>query len=421
MKSPLRCCVVMAGFLCWASLAVAQNAVVSDASNYNLADPISFAEPDAGFRFMADALIWARTTPGNGLPVIAGPQSFSFNSLSGSSNYVGGYRLGGAWLIDPNYEVEGVWTSFANWNSSSSGVLTRAVAFNGGVNSPLVDPGGTANAINTGTYFRPIFDAAMDPLANPAIQNYAFLRPGSTFALFSTSTLYDVQANFKTRRSAYNPYSFGIGYRNIRLSEGAATQISGVFGTNDLPAGGTTFNILQNDALTAHGLTILNGAADGFTNNLVGPPTTLSLLWNGSATNQLNGFQGTFDGSFFERGIFALETVVRAGVFFNHITGSVREVYAAGGADNSVYGRSFSDDKDVVSFAGNFGLNALFSFSQHVKFRTGYELMLLTNVASAANQQGGIAYNSLGMATYSVQGGSTVLFHGFRAGLEFVW
>lgn len=391
---------------------------VDDSGDYELIDPVVFFEPGAGFRFQADVLTWTRTNSGGSGPVIGGPETFSLGPFS--NGYVGGYRLSGAWLIDPNYEVEGAWTTFGDWSANGGGVLSRAIAFNGGQASTLVDPSGNANFINTGTFFRPLFDAASDPLANPAIQNYAFLNGGSTYTLYSTSTLHDVQVNFKTRRSVDQWYAFGVGYRNIHLNEGMAASISGVFGTNDLPGGGNTHNILTNDALTAHGLTLLSGAADGWTNT-AGNPTTLSLLWNGTTTNQMNGFQGVLDANLWDRGYFVVEGVVRAGVFYNHINGTVREIYAGGGADDSVYGRTLTDERDVVSFASNLGLNGVWRLSDYVRIRAGYELMFLTNTALAGNQQSGITYNSLGAASYSVQGGSCVVLHGARAGLEFIW
>jgi hypothetical protein len=418
MKSPFGWCVIAAGLLTsWTAVAVAQTGFTDDGS-YQLSEPFSGPEPDAGFRVQADALLWTRSDSGSSAPVIGGPQTFALNGLS--NNYVGGYRIGGAWLIDPNYEVEGVWTSFADWTASGGGVLSRAVAFNGGTASPLVDPSGNANFINRGTYFRPVFDAAMDPLANPAIQNYDFLKGGSTYSLYSTSKLYDVQANFKTRRSAGQWLSYGVGYRNIRLTEGTTAEVSGVFGTNDIPGGGFTHNTLANDALTAHGLSLISGAGNGWTNT-PGSTTTLALLWNGTTTNQLNGLQGTVDAALFERGFFTLEGVLRGGLFYNRITGTVREVYAGGGADNSVYGRTFTDQKDAVSFAGNIGLNGLFRLNNNIQFRTGYELMFLTNTAESGKQQSGISYNSLGTASYSVQTGGSVVFHGLRAGVEVVW
>lgn len=421
MNSPFRWCMALAVLLAsWSTQIMAQEdeSVEDDGGSYVLTEPFQFTEPDAGVRFIADVLIWTRTNSGNSGPVIGGPESFTFSPLSNS--YVGGYRLGAAWLIDPNYEVEGVWTSFSDWTANSGGVLSRAIAFNGGQASPLVDPSGNANFINTGTFFRPVFDAAMDPLANPAIQNYAFLNGGSTFAMTSTSTLHDAQVNFKTRRSAVQRFSYGLGYRNINLSESSTVGISGVFGTSDLPAGGNTHNTLSDAALTAHGLTLLSGAADGWTNG-PGTPTTLTLMWNGATTNQLNGAQGTIDANLWQRGLFTLEGLVRAGVFMNHISGAVREVYSGGGADNSVYGRSLTDSRDVVAFASNLGLNGVFAVSNHVKLRAGYELMFLTNAALSGNQQSGVTYNSLGTANYSVQGGSTVIFHGARAGVEVVW
>lgn len=424
MKSPFQWCLVVMGLLAaCTSTALAQSddeeeASEDECSPYQLSEPFSFAEPDAGFRFSADVLIWTRTTSATGTPVIGGPESFTLGGLS--NGFVGGYRIGGAWLIDPNYEVEGVWTNFSDWTASNSGILSRAISFNNGQGNTLVDPSGNANFINTGTFFRPVFDAAMDPLANPAILNYAFLNGNSTYVLYSTSSLHDAQVNFKTRRSSDQRFAFGVGYRNVGFDESLTAVVAGTFGTNDIPAGGTTNTILTDQALTKHGLTLLSGAADGWTNTPA-TPMSLSMLWNGTANNQMNGIQGTIDATLLQRGSFALTGDVRSGIFYNRISGSVREVYTASGSDDSVYGRSFTDDRDVASFAGNVGLNGVYSFNDFVRFRAGYEVMLLTNMAVAGNQQNGISYNSLGNATYSVQGGSNIFFHGARAGLEVVW
>lgn len=423
MKPPFGWCVILTcllALLSGSALAQDDDEDEEDCVDNEISQIFQFAEPDCGFRFMADALYWSRTHSSSSGPVIGGPETFSLGALPSTSNYVGGYRIGAAWLIDPNYEVEAVWTSFSNWTSSTSGILSRSIAFNGGQNDPLVDPTGNANFLNTGTFFRPVYDAAMDPLANPAIQNYAFLQGGATYNLYSTSTLHDFQANFKTRRSEDRRFSFGVGYRNVQLNEGTSVLISGVFGTSDLPEGGTTFNTLTNDALTAHGLTLISGAADGWTNN-PGNATNLSLFWNGATTNQMNGVQATMDASLLQRGAFTLEGVARTGVFFNRMSGSVREVYAASGGDNSVYGRTFSDQRDTVSFVGNLGLNGVVRLTDHIRLRGGYEVMILTNTAQAGNQAGGVTYNGLGTASYTVQGGSTVILHGARAGVEVVW
>ncbi|MEI8383050.1 MAG: hypothetical protein WCJ09_23215 [Planctomycetota bacterium] len=423
MKSPFQWCLVVIGLLAAStSAAMAQSddeeSSEDNCSPYKLTKPFSDTEPDSGFRFTADVLIWTRTTSTTGTPVIGGPESFTLGGLS--NGFVGGYRLGGAWLIDPNYEVEGVWTTFSDWTASNGGILSRAISFNNGQGNTLVDPSGNANFINTGTFFRPVFDAAMDPLANPAILNYAFLNGNSTYTLYSSSSLHDTQVNFKTRRTSGRRFAFGVGYRNVGFDESTTAVVSGTFGTNDIPAGGTTHTILTDQALTKHGLTLLSGAADGWTNTPANP-MSLSMLWNGTASNQMNGIQGTTDATLLQRGPFALEGVVRKGIFYNRISGSAREVYTASGSDNSVYGRSFTDNRDVVSFVGNAGLNGVYSFNDFVRFRAGYEVMLLTNMAVAGNQQNGISYNSLGNASYSVQGGSNIFFHGARAGLEVVW
>lgn len=421
MKSPFRWSMFAAGLaVAWASCGHAQDVSPGEPvveSGYEFTEPYA-NEPESGVRFQADALIWSRTDPSTTNSIIGGPGAFSLNGLS--NGYVGGYRLEAAWLIDPNYEAEAVWTSFADWNATQTGYLTRAISFNGGTTSALVDPSLHSNFINRNTFFRPLFDAAMDPLANPAITNYAFLRGGSAYTLYSNSELADIQANFKSRRTLYERLSVGVGYRNIRLEESVTAAITGDFGTNDLPGGGNTFNILTDEALTGHGLTLVSGAADGWTNDPA-DLTTLAMQWTGTASNQLNGFQGTLDGSLAEWGRLSLEGLLRVGIFYNRMTGQVQEIYAGGGGDNSVYGRKFSDEKDGVSFGSNLGLNAVFAWNDNLRLRTGYELMFLTNVALSGQQQDGLAYNNLGVASYSVQDGSSVVFHGLRLGVELVW
>jgi hypothetical protein len=416
MKTSRALCVVLTCFLAhWCGLSTAQSILPEIPP-----DVVPFTEPDVAFRVQTDALFWARNNAFSGPPVIGGPETFNFGNLS--NNIAGGYRVGLGYLIDPCYELEGVWTQFGNWTGNGGGVLSHAVAFNGGTNSTLVDPTGNANFINTGTFFRPIFDAASNPLANPAIQNYAFLNPGGTYSMHDALGLYDVQVNFKTRRNAEQRIAYGFGFRNIHVGDGANAGLSGVFGTNDLPAGGTTHNTLSNQALVDAGLTLLHGAG-GFTNGVAtgAPPTNLTFLWNGAVHNQMDGGQATIDANILQYGPFLLEGLVRSGLYYNQMTGTIQETYASSGGSTGVYGRTFTDNRQAVSWVSNLGLSGVVQLATYCRFRIGYEAMFLTNTALAANQQMGIVYNSLGKASYSLRDGSTLILQGGRIGLEFIW
>lgn len=381
-----------------------------------------WTERESGFRIGADALIWTRSNSGGGGRIIGGPQGFDFDNIDYDA--AGGYRINLAWMIDPNYEVEAVWTQFGEWNGNDSGILTRAVSFDGGEGSVIVDPTRNASFINRGTYFRPLFDAATDPLGatvNDETTEFEFLRSGSRYTLRQTSGLDDGQLNFKTRRTQGRRFNFGLGYRYLRLNESAVAAISGTFDAFDVDGDEAGVNgpndQLSDEALTAHGLTRISGGG-GF-NDPDSGGGVMTLLWDGSTANKLNGLQGVIDGTIIERGRFSLDGSFRSGLFYNHITASVVEGYSD--TVGSVYGRTFSDEKDTVAFAANFGVTAVVRLAERARLRAGYEFMWLTNVALASSQQQGIQYDALGRASYSVEDGDSVFLQGLKAGVEFEW
>ncbi len=417
MKSPIIWSLVALHFVC---LGMASSHAESDDEPDDVGEVLLFSDRETGFRFEADALIWNRTDSGSGGRVIGGPQGFSLDNADYS--FQGGYRLTVGYLIDSNYEVEGMWTDFAGWSAGGSGVLTRAVSFDGGQNSLFVDPSGNANFINTGTFFRPLYDAATDPVGgtvNDETTEFEFLRPGSSYTFRQFSDLSDAQVNFKSRRTMGRRVSLGLGYRNIRLNEGAQVGVTGTFDAFDVDGDEAGVNgpndQLSDQALTNHGLTLISGGG-GF-NDPTSGGGVLSLLWNGSATNQLNGIQGVVDGTLLERGGFSLDANLRSGIFYNRISGSIVERYSD--SAGSVYGRSFFDEKDTVAFAANIGLVAAYQITERLRIRGGYEAMFLTNVGLGASQQQGVVYDGLGRATYSVQSDGSVVLHGVLAGLEY--
>ena len=424
MKSPIALSLAVLCLLyAWIPGANAQHVEPADEPTEDAGDYFIPSERDTGFWLSADALLWKRNNSGGSGPIIGGPESLRFGG--DSFHFEGGYRLGAGWLIDPNYEVEGFWTQFGGWNANSTGILTRGTSFDGGQASLLVDPTGNANFVNTTTFFRPLFDAATDNRsgnANDETTEFEFMRPGSVYTLQRSSAMSDGQVNFKTRRTQGRRFSFGLGYRHIALSEAALVGITGTFDAvdvdgNEAPGFNGPNDQLSNEALTAHGLTLLSGAGGINDPSLGGGAFT--MLWKGGVSNQLNGLQGVLDGSIFERGRFALDGNLRAGMFLNRAHGSIIERYSQAGG--SVYGRSFTDEADRASFAGNIGLSGSVRLADRFYFRTGYEVMLVTNVGMAPTQQQGIAYDGLGNASYSVQTGDTIILQGLRVGFDYQW
>ncbi|MEK6261212.1 MAG: hypothetical protein AABP62_21640 [Planctomycetota bacterium] len=387
-------------------------------------DYFIMSERESGFWLSADALLWKRNNPGGGSNIIGGPEALNFSD--GKFQFEGGYRLGLGWLIDPNYEVEGVWTQYGRWSATNTGVLTRGISFDGGQASLIVDPTGNANFVNTSTFFRPLFDAAtyipsVLPNPNDETTEFEFMQPGLAYTLRRSSDMSDGQVNFKTRRTEGRRFSFGLGYRHISLSEAAVVGITGTFDAFDIDgdeAGVDGPNDqLSDEALSAQDLALLSGGG-GFNDPTLGGGA-FTMLWAGATDNQLNGLQGVLDGSIFERGRFALDGNLRAGLYLNRVRGTVVEQYSQAGG--SVYGRSFADDTDRASFAANVGLSGSIRLAEQFYFRTGYEVMFVTNVGMAPTQQQGVVYDALGNASYSVQTGDTIVLHGLRAGFEYQW
>ena len=423
MKSPIALSLAILCLLsAWMPGANAQHVEPVGEPSEAAGDYFIWSERETGFWVSADALLWKRNNSGGSGNVIGGPEALRFGN--DNFNFEGGYRLGAGWLIDPNYEVEGFWTQFGGWNANSTGVLLRGISFDGGQASPLVDPlPGNANFVNTTTFFRPLFAAATDSLGgtpNDETTEFEFMQPGSVYTLRRSSEMSDGQVNFKTRRTQGRRLSFGLGYRHISLSEAALVGITGTFDAFDVDGDETIVDgpndQLSGEALAAHGL--LPEIGGSFNDPSLGGDD-FTMLWTGTASNQLNGLQGVLDGSIFERGRFTLDGNVRAGVFLNRAHGTIVERYSQTGG--SVYGRSFTDESDRASFAANVGLSGSVRLADRFLFRTGYEIMCVTNVGMAPSQQQGVVYNSLGNASYSVQTGDTLILHGLRAGFEYQW
>jgi hypothetical protein len=421
MKSPFVCTLVA---FCLSSLWISQAIAQPDDTDEEAIGAFLWPERETGFWLTTEALLWRRNNSGGSGPIIGGPETFRF----GDSNYhyEGGYRVGFGWLIDPNYEMEGVWTSMSGWGTEQTGILSRAISFDDGQASLFVDPTGDANFVDPSTFFRPLFDSATDPdTVNLGVDDetdeFEFMQPGSTYLLRQSSNLYDAQLNIKSRRTQGQRFGFGLGFRHVSLSEAALARIQGTFDAFDID--GDELGVddgndqLSDSALQRAGLSLISGGGGIFDPSLGGAGFTMQ--WNGTSSNQLNGIQALMDASIIEYGNISIDGLVRAGVYHNRVRGAVTETYAD--AVDSVYRRTFEDQSDKLSFGASLGLTTAIRISERIRLRTGYEAMFLTNTALGPSQQQGLVYDALGNASYSVQAADTLILHGLRAGLEMEW
>ena len=306
----------------------------ADNSSYTLDNGESFydgQELGPQFRFQADWVFFTRQNQAKDLPVINGPESFSQRDTK--FDYNSGYRLNLAFMHD-DYEFEGSFFELNGLSGSQSGTLANAVVFDGstvfaGATAAAQAAVGTAtpNFLESSTLFSPINTAAnfsSTTVTDNETNELEFLDSGAKFVMHYNSDLQDFDFNFKGRRQPGRLLRFGIGYRNIQFQENGSAALRGNFNTADIDGLETPGNDDPNDglsdaALTAAGLTLASGAANGFSENTTSVPVTPAdqLLFTSStrAANQLNGVQATVDATFLESDYFIIGGFAKAGVY----------------------------------------------------------------------------------------------------------
>ena len=127
------------------------------------------------------------------------------------------------------------------------------------------------------------------------------------------------------------------------------------------------------------------------------------------------------DASFLESEYFQIGGYAKAGVYHNRARGSVSEVYQNFENNQSLYTRSFSDSQNRVAFAGNLGITGTIFLRDNLRLFGGYELMYLSGVALAPDQNGGISTSIANMTSLNLQSHGQALFHGGRIGFEILF
>ncbi|MEZ6064438.1 MAG: hypothetical protein R3B90_01745 [Planctomycetaceae bacterium] len=377
--------------------------------------------------FEADYLFWSRGNDSS-RQFIQG--SSPMNSEDFDIGFSNGYRLTvGTALGD--YELEAQYSKVDGWSDSLSGVLARPLALDDDGGNAIVYPAGADSLGFRNGLFDAATFASQSIISNEQSES-EFLLPGTVTAGSYTGKLQDFQVNFGTSRTK-NWYRFGVGYRNIRIQEGAGFLASGGFNAldnNDAAGpGGVAPPVndpndgLSHAALTAAGFTNIGGGADGYDAINPAVPTLdrISALFNGQTDNELNGLQLSAAARMVPSEIFEFEVFGRLGLFHNRASGGYAELLAGGGTDNSNYLRSFVNDRERGSFGANFGIKGLLNITDYISLTAGYEVLVLTNIALAPDQIGNVQRDLFGNPHYALNASGLFFGHGGNLGLEIRW
>lgn len=367
--------------------------------------------------FEADYLFWGRTN-GSDRQYITGGVA----SDDAKFDFASGYRLIlGSGFGD--YEVEGIFSHVEGWNGSRNSLLGPPLALDDTAANPILFPGGaTTFAFRNGLY-----TAATGPLETSEGE---FLLPGAFANTLVASNLRDFQLNFGTNRER-SWFRWGVGYRNLRINESGGLMVGGTFNALDVDDGAGPASLIGNDpndglahaSLIAAGFTHVAGGADGYDaiNPLVPSADGLTALFAGSTQNRLNGvqLQAALRGS--PNDIIGFEGFVRLGLFYNEVKGRYSELVAGSRDDDSVYLRTFANDRDRASFGFNPGVRTFLNLTDYISLTAGYELLLLTGIALGPDQIGAANQTLLGTTDYRVDSSGVFIGHGGNVGLEIRW
>ncbi len=369
----------------------------------------------------AQYLIMSRDTKlSSATRVVNGPDA----ALTGFGNidfqYQSGFRAFLAAETD-GVKMEAIYSNYGNWHDQNQGSLTQGLSFDNGT----VGLWAGANSLSQSTYFSPLAFAST-PLLGGEADEFEGLGPNTGFP---TDTFPTYQTWYNSQMQAFeinvitadccSTFQYGLGYRNLQLTETAGVGITGGFRAADVAAPN---NGLSHSSLTGVGsLAFSGGAANGFQDE-VGNPSgfadTLTLFRQAETRNALNGVQAIFQQEImYYRGI-VVNGVVKAGIYHNSASGAILERYtgvdASPGGATSRYGRSFSDAKSAVAFVGTVGLQSSIPLSNHWSLIGGYEATFIHGVALAPDQN--LGNNG---TTYNVNANGDVIVHGANAGLQF--
>ena len=142
------------------------------------------------------------------------------------------------------------------------------------------------------------------------------------------------------------------------------------------------------------------------------PAGTYPPFWNTSTVNNLYGVQIGMDGKILELGRFSLNGLIKIGLFDDNAGQSTgvsmqKQVYPSSAGTNH------------AAFASEAGLQLKYRLSERLAVKAGYEALWLDGVALAPGQIQETATTPSSVRALGVNCGSSVLFQGVTAGLEY--
>ena len=144
-----------------------------------------------------------------------------------------------------------------------------------------------------------------------------------------------------------------------------------------------------------------------------GPAGNYPPFWNTSTTNNLYGIQVGVDAKLLELGHLSLVGLMKIGIFDNNARQSTGVSLA-----KMVYPSKATTNH--AAFVGEVGLQLKYAVTRELTLKAGYEALWLDGVALAPGQiQETFTSIPASVSALGVRSGSSVLFHGATAGLEY--
>ncbi len=215
--------------------------------------------------------------------------------------------------------------------------------------------------------------------------------PYQAMAWTSTANLYSAEANGRFDLSSR--VTMLAGFRWFRLND----NLQGTLTPADLTA-----PTWKQTCFTCNIFQITPG----------GPAGNYPPFWNTSATNNLYGAQIGVDAKMLELGRFSLGGLIKAGVFDNNAEQSTgvslqKVVYPSRSTTNH------------AAFVSEAGLQLKYQLIEGMAIKAGYEALWFAGVALAPGQIQETSTAKSAVRALGVNCGSTALFQGATAGLEY--
>jgi hypothetical protein len=235
--------------------------------------------------------------------------------------------------------------------------------FSDTVNSVDVAPGGLDDFLFS------VFSNYGDPVAIPGLDN------GSVYSLSFEADLQSTELSYRRYWLGYSPRISGtyiLGARYIRMTEDLA------------------FNALT-DVQTPE-------------------PQSSSLLWG--ADNDLVGFQTGADGWICLRQGLRLGGETKAGIYNNRY--KFRK--STDIPDDDIDNVDFSTDGNQIAFAGEASFDLVADILPSFSIRGGYQALYMSSLVTVGNN-----VDPTNVVSTAVLTQDDAVFHGFHAGLEYIW